>query len=158
MNTIRLLLDKLTILESVETSVVAYHGTTSKFNQIRLNQGAVYFTSDPEVAKSYGDIVEAYKLTLRNPAIVYANNENWDTMLMFNEIDVASKRITVGELFGISDKYEMVEASTIAHELNRQYGIDCVVFKDIIDTGAHVETFASSDVYVVFNLSIVQKI
>lgn len=158
MNTIRLLLDKLTILESLNTSVVAYHGTTSNFDKIRLSQGAVYFTSDPEVARSYGNTVKTYNLTLKNPAVVYANNENWNTMLMFNEIEVASKRITVGELFGISDEYEMVEASTIAHELNRQYRIDCVVFKDIIDTGGNFETFASSDVYVVFNLSIIQEV
>lgn len=156
MNSLRTLMDKLTLLESIQATV--YHGSTSEYDELKLNQGSAYFTSDPDVAKSYGDNVTEYKVTLNKPAIVYANNENWNTMMMFNEIDVAGKRITVGELFNNEyDEDEFFEASTIAHELQRVYAVDGVMFKDIIDTGANVETFASSDVYVVFNTSQIQK-
>lgn len=158
MNTFRTLINKISLLEASANQVDVYHGTNQQFDDISLYQGAAYFTNNPEVAKSYGNIVKEFRLTLSNPAIVYANGENWNTILMFNKIEVANKQLTVGELLGIDDDYEMVEASTIAHELNQKFNVNCVIFKDIIDTGANIETFVLSNVYVIFDTLLIQKV
>jgi hypothetical protein len=158
MNSIRTLLDTLTLLESA-VQVVAYHGSAEPIDAIRLYHGAVYFTSEPDVAKSYGDVVAKYQLTLSNPAIVYTNNENWDTIGMNTEIKVAGKEITVYELFnGEIAENELLEASSIAYELHQVYAVDSVILKDVIDTGANTETYMDSDVYVLFNVAQARKI
>jgi hypothetical protein len=39
---------------------VVYHGTASVFDRFNTGRGAIYFTSDPEIASIYADHTDAY--------------------------------------------------------------------------------------------------
>jgi hypothetical protein len=137
----------------ISSKLIGYHGSDKKYPM--LKQGISYLTSEPKVAKSYGPVVSAYNISIRNPAILNGYGGNWDGFTASYEITIGNKQTTVGKVF-LPD-YELtdsdtVELSTIVNAVHKKYPqVDGVICKDVIDNGANIEEQYPSDIYVVFN-------
>lgn len=55
------------LFESVENTIVAYHGSPYKFDRFKPTLNAYWFTDKPEYAASEGEYVYSVRLTMNNP-------------------------------------------------------------------------------------------
>jgi hypothetical protein len=138
---------------STPSTLIGYHGSDKKYPM--LKQGTSYLTSEPKVAQSYGPVISAYNISIRNPAILNGYGGNWDGFTSSNGIIIGNKQTTVGKVF-LPD-YELtdsdtVEFSTVVNAIHRKYPqVDGVICKDVIDNGANIEEPYPSNIYVIFN-------
>lgn len=73
------------ISESTEDEIIGYHGTNAhaylsgKIERFHTNteRGAAFFSSDPDIARQYGERTYTVGIKLKNPLIVHGNGQNW---------------------------------------------------------------------------------
>lgn len=77
------------ISESVNSEITAYHGTNAhvysggKIEQFNTNteRGAAFFSSEPMIAKQYGEKIYKVGIKLENPLIVHGNGQHWSNLI-----------------------------------------------------------------------------
>lgn len=145
-----------TILSEMLSDGVVYHGTNSSFDTFNDSK-PIFFTDNPDVAKSYGDRIIKAKLTLENPIEIdfEGKSTGYFSGKWYVPSDLADRIKLIADdmnKYGRVDD-DLIDDMEIDHGWSDNYGdLDGIVMKNIKDS--YGDVFAGDIVannYVVFN-------
>lgn len=150
-----------------EKYYVGYHGSEMNivggFRNMNPNITGFYFSSDLENAKTYGDLVNKYKLKINNPLIIDASGLKFTDDIPVDVVadypDRAPYETTI-EL-GIDEIVYMVKNGKRRNqfiEIKDREKYDGVIFKNIIDPSLTSRREVPQDTIVVFSNDQIEKI
>lgn len=136
-----------------------YHGTEKKFEN--FNTEVVFFTSNIEMAKSYGDIIIEKNIKIvpeDRKVFVDAKGDNWRGFFLG---DALAEEIYEDMVIKDNIYYEKEELKRVRFSTNdvvgfaKDLGKSLVEIKNVEDYGSEVENIIPSDVFVVINKEII---
>jgi hypothetical protein len=133
-----------------------YHGTQNNFTQ--FNTEIVFFTTNIEMAKSYGSNIIERKVDVSNVICVDAKGENWRGFFLGDNLanEIYHNMVKNDFVYYSIEELKKLRFSTNdVVSFAKDLGKDVIKISNVEDYGSEVENIIPCDVFVVLNKNLI---